>query len=196
MKNKNKAIGFLIALVILAGSTASTASALTLQERDAAAKASYQNAKNQYTAELNFYKTTRQQFLDAKDKYQKLKNSTNRAAYETQARAYLAKTVDVLIKKLESIKVWVSNRATLSETDKQSIIAEIDGDISELNQIRTGIDTATSKQIIAKAKELRDYWKNHRVFVKKIVGQVWSARINYVITQAENVAVKVDAKIQ
>lgn len=196
MKNSIKIIGLLIALAVLAGSSNLTANALTLQERDAAAKAAYQKAKNQYAAEVNFYKTTRQQFLDAKDKYQKFKNSDNKAAYETQARAYLEKIIDVLIKKLETIKVWVSNRQTISETEKQNIISEIDSDISKLNQMKVGIDTATPDQIVAKAKEVRAYWDSHRSFVKMIVGQIWGARINFLITKAENLASKIDTKIQ
>lgn len=196
MKNSIKIIGLLMALAALAGSSALTANALTLQERDAAAKAAYQNAKNQYAAEVNFYKTTRQQFLDAKDKYQKFKNSDNKAAYETQARAYLEKIIDVLIKKLEAIKVWVSNRQTISETEKQNIISEIDSDISKLNQMKEGVDTATPDQIVAKAKEVRAYWDSHRSFVKRIVGQIWGARINFLITKAENLASKINTKIQ
>jgi len=189
MKNNTKIVSFLAAILMLMGSLASAANAQTPQEKYDAAKAAYQN-------EVNFYKTARQQFLTAQSNYLKLKNATNRKAYEDQARAYLIKTTDVLIKKLESIKVWVSNRGALSETEKQNIIAEIDSDIGTLTDMRAGIDTATAEQLVAKAKEIRNYWKNHRIFVKKIIGQVWGARINYVIAQAENVAVKVDAKIQ
>ena len=76
------------------------------------------------------------------------------------------------------------------------MISEINSDISKLNQMNTGIDTATPEQIIAKAKEIRSYWTSNRVFVKRIVGQIWSARINFLITKAEVLAVKMDTKIQ
>lgn len=189
MKNKNKIIGFFAALVIFAGSMVFTANAETPEENYAAAKTAYQN-------EVNAYKTARQQFLTAQSNYLKLKNAANKKAYEDQARAYLAKTVDALTKRLEAIKAWVSDRKAISEADKQSIILEIDNDIDALAGMKAGIDTATPAQIISKAKEIRAYWVKHRIFVKRITGQVWSARVNYVIDQAEIVSDKVDATIQ
>lgn len=189
MKNNKRIAGFIAALVMVTGFITGVANAQTPEENYAAAKTAYQN-------EVNAYKTAREQFLTAQSNYLKLKNATNKKAYEDQARVYLGKTVDVLIKRLEAIKVWVSDRRAISETEKQAIITEIEKDISTLEGMKSGIDTATPVQIISKAKEIRAYWAKHRVFVKRITGQVWSARVNYVIDQAEIVSAKVDATIQ
>lgn len=189
MKKIINIIGFAVILALFAVSMAGKATAQTPEENYSAVKISYQN-------EVNSYKTARQQFLTAKSNYLKLKNATNKKAYEDQARAYLAKTVDALTKRLEVIKVWVSDRKAISEIEKQSIITEIDSDISTLASIKTGIDTASPAQIISKAKEIRAYWVKHRVFVKRITGQVWNARVSYVISQAENVSDKIETTIQ
>lgn len=167
----------------------------SLREKDQDAKAKYQTARQQYLKEVNAYKTFRQQLLNARQKYRKFKNVENKAEYETNARIFLERTVDVLIKKLEALKNWVSNRRGISETERQTIIAEIDEDINWLKDKKPGIATATPLQIKEKAKEIREYWKNHRVHVKRIIAQVWGARLSWSIERFENVSAKIAVKI-
>lgn len=194
MKSINKTVSVFAAIAFLVGLMAPFASGLSLAAENPSAD--YDNAKAQYLSEVNFYKTARQQLLDARSNFQNFKSADNKKAYEDQARAYLKKAIDVLIKRLESMKAWVSGRSALSDTDKQVTIAEIDQDISKLKAIKEGIDTATPEQLKAKAKEIRDYWKNHRVYVKKIIGKVWAARLNALVVKAESFSIKLDAKIQ
>lgn len=195
MKNIFKIIVLFAVLAILVNGAA-TASAQTLKEKDAQARAKYQQAREQYINEVNFYKSARQDLLNARTKYQQFKNADNKKALEDKARAFLEKAVTSLIKRLEAIKNWVSNRGSLPEAERQTIIAEIDQDITWLQERVTNIQTASPAQIKEEAKTIREYWKNHRVNVKKIIGQIWAARINFIITKAETFSVKIDAKIQ
>jgi len=170
--------------------------AQTLGERDASAKAKYQQASGQYQKEVNFYKSAKKDFLNAKAKYQKFKNAENKKAMEDSARNFLEKAAGSLIKRLEAIKNWVSNNRALPETDRQTIVAEIDADIKWLNERVSKIQTAAPDQIKEEAKTLQDYWKNHRVKVKRIIGEIQAARINFVIAKAESFSIKVSAKIE
>lgn len=195
MKNIFKAlILFTVLAVLIEG--AFLVSAQTLKERDTQARARYQEARSQYLREVNFYKNARQDFLNARTKYQQFKNAENKKALEDTARNFLEKTVSSLIKKLETIKNWVSHRRVLSETEKQAIIIEIDQDINWLNEKLPKIQTASFDQTKEEAKTVREYWKTHRLKVKKIIGQIWAARINFIIAKAESFSAKVDAKIQ
>jgi len=191
-----KIINTFAILAILVGVMAQPALALTLKERDANARAKYQQAQGQYQKEVNFYKSARQDFLNARQKYQQFKNAENRKALEDAARNYLEKAVSSLIKRLETIKNWVSNRGALPESERQAIIAEIDQDINWLNERLAKVQTASPDSIKEEAKTVREYWKNHRAKVKRIIGQIWAARINFVISKAECFSTKVDAKIQ
>lgn len=195
MENPIKVIvGFLVGAVII-GLFGSVVFAQGLSEADKTARAKYFSAREQYLKEADFYKNSRQQFLDAKENYGKLKNAENKAAYEEEARNFLTKTIDALIKKLEAMKNWVSTRQALSEAERQSIIAEIDEDIAWLQGKKSGIDTATSAEVKEKAKEIRDYWSEHRVKVKRIIAQVWVARLSYAIERFENASAKISEKI-
>ena len=195
MKNFKKIIILILVGMTIFSLSASIAWAKTLRERDQEARAKYQAARQQYLKEVNWWRTTRQQFLQARAKYRQFKNAENKAAYEEAARNFLERTVEVLIKKLESLKNWVSNRRALSESERQAIVAEIDQDIAWLQDKKSGIATASPAQIKEKAKVIRDYWRNHRIFVKRIIGQIWGARLDWVIERFETVSSKISAKI-
>jgi hypothetical protein len=170
--------------------------ALTLGQKHRHVMAKYQTARAQYLKEVNWYKSARQQFLGARAKYRKFKNAENKAAYEEQARVFLEKTVEVLIKRLESLKTWVSNRGALSDDDKAAIMAEIEEDIKWLTEKKGEISSASGEQIREKAQEVRQYWHRHRAKVKKIIGQIWGARLNWAISRFESVSEKTAAKIE
>jgi len=197
MSKQNKIIIAFAVFTVFAGLIGGqSASALTLGERDANAKAKYEQARGQYLKEVESYKNLRNDLSNAKLKYQQFKNSDNKKALEGKAREFMDKAVSALVKRLETFKVWVSNRGALSEADRQEIIAEIDQDINWLKERQTKIQTATPAGIKEAAKEIREYWKGHQAKVKMIVGRIWAARIGFVIDKAESFSVKVNAKIQ
>ncbi len=195
MKTLTKIITAFAIFAIFVGTTAHV-SALTLKEIDAQAKLKYQQAWGQYQKEVNFYKNARQNFLSARTKYQQLKTAENKNILEDAAKNYLEKAVSSLIKRLETIKNWVSNRRALPEAERASIIAEIDKDINWLQERVAKIQNADPSQIKEEAKTVRQYWKAHRNRVKSIIGQIWAARIHFVITKAEDFSTKLSAKIE
>jgi len=196
MKKLNKFITFsligLMALVVFS----SVASAQNLRRKDRQARIRYQTARQQYLKEVNWWKTTRQQFLNARARYRKFRKAENKKIYEEQARKFLERTINVLIRKLESLKNWVANRPTLSEEVREKIVAEIEQDINWLQEKKSGISTASPAQIREKAKEIRDYWRRHRIFVKRIIGEIWVARLDWAIKRFEDVSSKIAERIE
>ena len=195
MKKTTKIMALAVVLALFSGLFGSIVFAQTLGERDATAKAKYQQAKSQYQKEVNFYKSARQDFLNARTKYQQYKNAENKEALEDAGKNFLEKAVSSLIKRLETVKNWVSNNRALPESERQTIIAEINQDINWLNERLPNIQTASPAQIKEEAKIARDYWKNHRVKVKRITGEILAARINFLIAKAEKFSAEVSAKI-
>lgn len=195
MKNILKITTFTAVLITLIGLTGTTVFAQTLKERDVAAKAKYQQAKSQYQKEVNFYKSASQDFLNARTKYQQFKTAENKKDLEDKARNFLEKAVNSLMKRLETIKNWVANSRALPESERQTIMAEIDKDIAWLNARLPNIQTASPDKIKEEAKIVRQYWETHRARVKSITGQILAARINFLIAKAESFSAKVSAKI-
>ncbi len=155
----------------------------------------YQSAQTQYVKEVNVWKKIREKLIQAREKYKKFKDASDKSAYEERAKEFLEKTIDVLIKRLESLKVWVSNRKSIADEEKQNIISKIDQDITTLESYKTGLPEATPDQIKEKAKEIRKYWRNHRVKIKQIIGQIWVARTDWVTKRFETISSKVEEKI-
>lgn len=197
MKNISKTISILSVLAILMGIIAPFgASAQILRQREETFRAKYQQDRQKYLREINFYKSARQNLQAAKTKYQQFKNKKNKKALEDASRNYLSKAINSLIKRLEIIKNWVNNRNALPEAEKQEIINEIDQDITWLNNNLSNVQNASPEAIKEKAKKIRQYWKTHRVRVKRIIGEIWAARINFVIGKAENISTKIADKIK
>ncbi len=199
-KNMNKIIKTLVTflgLCLVFVFTVNGVFAMTpLQQKDSVAKASYDNTKKQYTKELTFYKNARQNFKNARSKFNQVKNAKNKTEYVASAKEYLKTVINVFISKLETVKKWVSNNPAIADADKTKIISEIDADISWLKSELGSIDTATLSQIKEKAKEIREYWRNHKSTIKRIVGQIHAARINFMIDKAEDFSEKISLKIE
>ena len=167
-----------------------------IREKDKEIKQRYKQAKEQYLREVNFYKSFRQQFISAREKYRKLRNSENKSIYQKRAKLFLEKIIDVLIKRLEALKRWISNRRGISDTEKQNIIAEIEQDINWLSSKKSEIPNASPEEIRATAKQIREYWKNHRIRMKRIICKIWRARLLWTIERFENVSEKISDKIE
>ena len=160
------------------------------------AKVAYQNAYQQYTKEVNFYKAVRSQLIEARNKYKQFKNAVNKKDYEDKVRAFLKTTCNVLERRLQAIERWISNRKSLSDEEKQNIRAEIEKDINWLENKKAFIDTASFDQMKNAAREIRNYWHKHRVNVKRIIARIWIARINYAISRFSNISEKISSKIE
>lgn len=196
--NKISKVIFLAAVfAIFAVSTASSASVqATIKEKDEAARVKYQETFGQYQKEVNFFKTARENFQNTRAGFQKSKTAENRKNLEEKTKSFLGKTISALTKKLEALKNWVSNKRALGDNERQVIIQEIDKDIAWLNERAGSVGAATPEQIKEEAKTIREYWKKHRLWVKKITGQIWAARVNFVIGKAEDFAGRIEVKIE
>ncbi|MBL7053678.1 hypothetical protein ISS06_00550 [Patescibacteria group bacterium] len=216
MKNKNIKSTFIIAIIgtilssILVSATLAQAGDLktkqqikarTIMLESPTAKSKkpilkYKSIKSSYKQEVDAFKNTKKQFLDARGKFKSFKNKENKAVLEDSARDYLKKTILVLIKKTESINDWVSNDKSIEDQEKNNIITELDSDISWLNSMVDNIDEATQEQVKVKAKEVKDYWKEHRVKMKKITGQIMASRISFLIKKSELISTKISSRIE
>lgn len=197
MKYLNKSIiGLLMISLSIASVVAAQSTTGDIREAHREAKEKYQTAQNSYMSEVNFYKNNRQQFQTIKERYRKFKSAEDKSALEAEAKNFLKSMIRVAIKKLEAIRSKPANLKGISEEERQSILAEIDQDINWLKQKEQNIDTATPEQLKEEAKTVRDYWKNVRVDLKKVTGQLLVARVNFVINKADSSSQKIAAKIE
>ncbi len=190
-----KIITIFLTAVIFFNLFAISSSANVAKEKDAGARLKYQSDKQKYLKEVDAYKTARQQVINIREKYRKFQNVENKSAYEEAAKTFLEKAIDTLVSKLEALKNRVANRSGISETERTNMLAELDQDINWLEEKKSGIADASSEQIKETAREMRQYWTNHRVRVKKVIAQIWGARIDFMIEKFENSSAELEEKI-
>ncbi len=160
-------------------------------------KMRYRDAKKQYTKEVDFYKSRRQEFLTARRRFQAFKNKPEmQEQYKEKAGAFLEKSIDVLIRRLSTVISWVENRKSLDEETRREIISELEKDIAWLEEKKGGITEATLEEIRQTAKEIREYWREHRKKTKSIIARIWSARLDASIERFEKVYDRVENKIE
>lgn len=163
-------------------------------ERDVQVE-TYKGAKDQYQKEISAYKKVRSEYLTARDKYSKFKNSENKKNLEESARDFLEKAVSALSSRLDVFSAWVNSRGSLSDADRQTVLAEISGDIEWLNSRLPEIQNASAQELRNQGKLISDYWKTHRVELKALIGEVLAYRIDFALDKADSFNIRLTDKI-
>lgn len=192
-----KLLSKVLLTLVLSLAIAPGANAQTLKDIDDKAKTNYEQARQTYLSEIAAYKQAKLNFETAKLKLARFKSIENKAAYKNAVQAFLSKSVSALIKYLEALENKASNVRGISDSERADIIAYIDTDINWLKGKQTILaGTLTDEQLKTEAIAIRDYWKNVKTTFKKGVADIWIARVNYVISRAEELSAKVSDKIE
>ncbi len=171
--------------------------AVSLKQMDEAAKAGFQEAKQNYTEATNEYKNAKRAYIEATAQLQSQgEEQKNQLRQQMQERSenFFSQIISAMIKYLEAMKNKAAN-GRISEDDRAGILAEIDGEISWLGAKQNEISQATSDQLPALRNAVRERWQNIRVVARKITGQILAAKISYIIEKAEAMAEKLEAKV-
>lgn len=194
MNNSIKVFTTLFFLAISAA-VAISAHAETLSEQDAQAVKKYQQARQTYLNEVEFYKGARQELLNARQKYDQYRSAQDKAVLEQKAKEFLKSAVLTIMRRLEVLRNKAENVRGISDSDRALVLVEIDKDMDWLKDRQGKIDSATPAQIKEQAKAALDHWKDIRIAAKRITGEILAARIDFVIGKAESLSIQVSAKI-
>lgn len=168
-----------------------------LAETDQKAVEKYNKYKTEYTQAVNVYKSMRQDFLTAKDKYLKSKNAANGADALQKAKDFLVKADEAMIKYLNMLKAKAETVAGITESERQQILSEINSDIAWLEQHKPQIPNATTKeQLTEHGNQMKLHWIKVRVHAKRLAGKILIYRINATIAEGDKIGADVEARIQ
>lgn len=170
--------------------------AQTLQDWDQTALQKYNNAKAEYLQLRGFYKSARQDWITARDKYRQYKNTQNSEDALNKGKDFLLKADKTLVSYLKMIDAYVDGEPSLTDTEKANIKSEIESDISWLEEKQPEIEAATTKEELrAIALGIKNKWQEIKPSVKRIVGQVMNAKLLSLINYAEAASDKIESKI-
>ena len=139
-----------------------------------------------YKEKENFYKATKKDFLDAKEKFKKNK-AKNKELFRERASIFSENSINEVINHLEAIKNKTKNAPKISENDRAEILSEIEEDIEWLESKKSELERSSTEEIMEIAKEVRQYLKETNARIRQIVGHMMAYRINDGILKSKEV---------
>jgi hypothetical protein len=195
--SKVRAILVMAVFLLSILSSITSVNAQPLKQWDEAAKQKYSNAKSEYQILKGFYGDVRQDWITARNKYRGYKTVENAENALEKGKDFLLKADKAMVGYLEMVRAYVEGEPSLSDTERENIIRELDSYISWLEEKQPEIEGATTKkELVAIAGTVRNKWLEIRPATKRIVGQVMNAKVLWVINNAETASVKVEDAIE
>ena len=179
MENMNLKFGALLLVGLLFVAIVPFADA-GIRDQNKAARAKYAAAKSDFAKMKNEYTKARQDYLNAKKQF----GNKDKATLES-ARTFILKADKATIAHLETVKSFVEADWSLDQSQKDKITSALDKDISWLEGKQSEIETADRAGLIAIGKDIKSYWSNVKVDLKKYIGEILNARASWVLGEAD-----------
>ncbi|KAF5411452.1 MAG: hypothetical protein U9N46_08100 [Euryarchaeota archaeon] len=149
----------------------------------------YQNGKDQHI-------DSRQDLLNARDRFRNAKTPENRQELRIAAQNHLVQTVDRMIARLELLRERIEiaeQHGTVSEGASVAIdthIRTLEGLKSDATSAESGVDIAMV------AQSIRDEWRTIRVDIPRYTAQIILARTGQFVVKAENLSDRINGTIE
>lgn len=166
------------------------------KEKSKALAEKYKKARKEYADALRVYKNARKDYRFAIGKFRKTRKNEDSKVALYRAKAFILRADIAMVKYLRMLRVKVEHTQGITEEQKASILAELDGYSTWLEQQEEEIDKAqTMEELKTTAKNIREKWKDVRVVARKVSGTILVSKTENIISRAETLAGKVEARI-
>jgi hypothetical protein len=150
-----------------------------------------------FQAAYNDWLGARATYLDARLQWMQNRTRANLVNMREKLRTNLLKVTEMMIKRLELLRVRVEVSRGLSDEEKDAIYTEIDDNISWLQAKQAEIQAAQNGQEFRSiADTIWNHWGELRVWMKQITGQILIARVDAMVQRAEAFKGRIEARIQ
>lgn len=157
----------------------------------------YRNMVKEYNYVFGKFKTSKEEFLAAKQKYQQMKTERVENLVRERAKQFLQNMIEARIRHLEALKKRIELTKKIKDQEKETLLSQITEQINWLNSEKSKVEAAqTKEEITALSQEIKDYLKNNRLVMKKIIGEILAAKVSWVIEKAEEISQKVSQQIE
>ena len=185
-------VGLLMGTAFAAGNGVSAAvknAREQYKERVAEMKETYAQVRERYNA-------TMKNWTNSRDAFRALPPNASGSALQP-SKDYLNNLIDLMVSHINVVEEHVLNNSRLSDSDKNSIIAELESDASTLQSLKSEVDAAQTKaEVRAVAVKVRDEWKQSRVTIKKYAAFIVAANLESVIDKFELQVGNLNARVE
>ena len=198
--------------VLISAGNAADSAAIAVSNRVAVLRAQYQHAKinvvqarERYTAAKQKavrvkaeYDNTKTNWNNAKKAYVAAANSTNATEMKKAAvgkgQDFLHKQIDRMISHLELVRSKVESMEVLGDEEKILILADLDVDIAELEDIKARAENVTDAAVLRNLSiEVKNAWLDSRKGVARAVGKIERAHEENLIDQVQNFTRRIES---
>jgi len=149
------------------------------------------DSKKEFNNAISGYKNARDTYNKAKQDLENVKGRERLGLHE-KAKEFVMHADKAAIRYLESLKSKVQLVQDIPDEKRNKMIAEIDRDIEWLVAAQTNIKNAENMdELRFVAREIREQWRQYRGSSKRMAGEVLTAKIANIISQGEEVSIKV-----
>ena len=197
MKQKITLI-FTIILLALFFNQAGAVGARGIPQRVKKVERRYQEVKRGYLQKKQDYQRLKRQYLESKRKIHQWRalSETEKTAHLDQAKEYLWRGIEILIRHFQRWRERIEAARGVDETWREEALTEIDRQINWLEDKRQEVEKASSPAELQEiGQEMRHYWQQHRILIKKFVGRTLVSRVNWIISRAEIISQKLERAI-
>lgn len=196
MKNKSwlKLLTSLVAAFFILSLFSGIAAAQTPKENYDNTKEQYQELKTNYDVAKQKYLDSKAKFIAAKDKFKTGRTNLTRDELTNKTRDYLLRSIDYVITHLEVLKNKINPEKDFIPFDA---IAIIDTHITQLNDIKTKVEGATTTTELADAaRQLDDTMIQMNLESRYYAGLIVNHKIDLFIEKADSASIRMDTLIQ
>ena len=112
-----------------------------------------------------------------------------------EAQDFMLKTLERMENYLKILQKW-SERVVKTTTEQDSVSSDIDNYLTEIDMFKEKVNGAeTVEDLKYVGKEIKSFWKETRIKLKKIVGTILSEKVNNTILRAGRLSVRLHDKI-
>jgi len=161
------------------------------------ARSEFVSAKENFLNAYSDWLSARSEYVSARATWVSSKTQATLNNLVDKARTASLKAADMFVADLEMLKARANASRGLSEENRDNIIAELDGYITEIQGYKQAVEnTETGLELRQANKAMWQYWLSIRVRIKQITAQILVAGFEGMVERAQAFAGRVEAKIQ
>ena len=157
-----------------------------------------QELMHKYNEQKEAYLEKKESFLEARKRYRAAQaNLTDeqKAEFTDRVYAYLTKTVETLVQRLERIQSWVEGNKKFTDEQKEEIVADIDAQIAAVQAGLADLEGASLEEMQEFGKSLRARLASYKQTVKDIVAKAKAYHLRSVWDKANKLVERLEAKV-
>lgn len=187
-------IGTMLVIVLLMMTTMSAAVSASIPDD---AKSSYQKAKDYFDEVVPFYLSARSDWSIARNRLRQHRNPANIENATDAAKEFLDKAAEALAAYLNKLARYVEGESVLGDQEKEAIVSQLEEYITWIEEKQSQIpEIETLRELREIIQTVRNEWKEIRRYVKDTIGRILSAKLDWLINRAEDIADKLEDIIE